>query len=357
LNFEERKKAFIELGHSIDLALKEVHNENEVSNDKLVRAIHEEHKNNPWFIPRFIISSLEGVHFMLKKKNLEKWLKPYEEKLNRNINPLRIGVIMAGNIPMVGFHDFMTILLSGNKIIVKTSSKDNNLIRILAEQLISIDNNFLDKIIFKEGTIGHPDGIIATGSNNSARYFEYYFEKYPNIIRKSRTSAAILTGTETKSELEALADDVLMYFGMGCRNVSKIFIPAGYKIEHLIDSFNKYRFVAEHNKYMNNYEYNKAIYLVNREPHFDNGFLLFKEDSALYSPLSVVHYQRYNNNKDVWTKFLQAEKNNLQCVVGKSSALDITVKFGEAQTPPPWKYADNIDTMSFVTGLNNRNTP
>jgi hypothetical protein len=356
LNFEESKKAFIELGDSIGSTLKIFQNGNGSGNDKLVQAIHKEHENNPWFIPRFIASSLEGIRFMLNKENLEKWLGPHEEELNKPIHAMRIGVIMAGNVPLVGFHDFMTVLLSGNIFVGKPSSKDDNLVKILAEKLIAIDEKFRDKIVFKDEKIGEIDGIIATGSNNSARYFEYYFGKYPNIIRKSRTSAAVLTGKETKTELEALADDVLMYFGLGCRNVSKIFIPADYKIEHLIDSFNKYSFLARHNKYMNNYEYNKAIYLVNQDQHLDNGFLLFKEDKSMYSPLSVVHYQRYHD-KNEWINYLQAGKNDLQCVVGKNNDPNITVNFGEAQSPPPWEYADNMDTMAFLVGLNKRNKP
>jgi hypothetical protein len=261
---------------------------------------------------------------------------------------------MAGNIPFVGFSDFISVLVSGNVFLGKLSSKDTLLPKAVAQVLIDIEPHFAERIILTEERLSQFsfDAVIATGSDNTARYFEYYFSKYPNIIRRNRTSVAVLTGHETEKQLQALADDVFLYFGLGCRNVSKIYLPDGFDLNRLFAAFYRYRHLIDYHKYANNYEYNRAIYLLNKEKFYDNGFVLLKqEDLALVSPTAVVYYQFYSKPENV-KLYLDSYKDKIQCVVSNLTfpGYDV-VEFGKSQRPMLWQYPDGIDVMKFLSEI------
>lgn len=257
---------------------------------------------------------------------------------------------MAGNIPGVGFHDLMCVLLSGNIAVVKLSSSDSFFSKWLIDRLIQVEPQF-EKYIQIEEMLKGMDAYIATGSDNSARYFNYYFGKYPSIIRANRTSVAILTGEESEAELEKLGLDIFLYFGLGCRNVAKLFVKEVGQLQHFLDAMEKYNWVSSNHKYHNNYEYNKSIYLVNSEQHLDNGFLLVKESKELVSPIGVVFYEVYESHEDLIQKLDSAES-KIQCVIGDPAKFPGAIGFGEAQYPKPWDYADKVDTMKFLLTLN-----
>ncbi len=303
---------------------------------------------NNWFTPANVRLSLSAIaEQYLSEEKLKSWAENYPEPAQSR----KIGVVMAGNIPAVGFHDALCVLVSGHILWAKTSSDDPLLIRALLGKLVEIEPEFGEYIQFVE-RLNDSDAYIATGSNNTARYFHYYFAKKPNIIRKNRTSVAALTGKETREELRALATDILQYFGLGCRNVSTIFVPHGYDftgfyqaIEEMADDY------VNHHKYFNNYEYNKSIYLVNRIAHSDNGFLLATESTALVSPISVLHYQHYDSVEELKTT-LQASEDSIQCIVaGPGLHLPEALPFGGAQAPGLSDYADGIDTMEFLATI------
>jgi hypothetical protein len=304
---------------------------------------------NPWFTLESITESILGICNFLDEENLRQWIGNYTFPVNRP--QLNIGIVMAGNIPLVGFHDFLCVLVSGHKAIVKLSSKDKLLLKYIAQLLTNINNQFADFIYFEDAHLKQFDAVIATGSDNSSRYFEYYFSKYPHIIRKNRNSVAFLTGNETDFEIERLGKDIFQYFGLGCRNVSKIYIPRHFSIEKLMLPLEKYKDVIFHNKYCNNYEYNKSIYLINRVKHFDNGFLLLKEDTSLASPLAVIHYQMYDNEQEVISDVYE-NNDKIQCIVSSQNIFfKQSVLFGNAQYPALWDYADDIDTLKFLCTL------
>lgn len=260
-------------------------------------------------------------------------------------------MILAGNIPLVGFHDVLCVLVTGNTALIKASSQDARLIKAVLNKLAAIDNSFADRFSFVERLVEF-DAVIATGSNNTSRYFDYYFGKVPHIIRKNRNSVAVLTGDETQEDLYQLGHDIFDYFGLGCRNVSKLLIPKDYNIATFFEAIEPYKDIINHNKYNNNYGYNKSIYLVGREQHLDNDFLLLKENDALASPLAVVFYNYYDSLADV-EQLLIAENENIQCVVSKAP-LNINnqvVSFGQSQQPKLWDYADGVDTMDFLANL------
>jgi len=257
---------------------------------------------------------------------------------------------MAGNIPAVGFHDFLCILLSGNCVSAKLSSDDLVLIPALAAMLCAIEPEFTSRINFTQERLPKIDAIIATGSNNSSRYFEYYFSKYPNIIRKNRTSVAVLTGNESRSELSALGQDIFRYFGLGCRNVSFLYVPNDFKPDAFYEAIEGWNVLSLHKKYLNNYEYSKAIYLVNAVPHFDNNFLLLREDDSLHSPLAVIHFKRYVD-MDVLKMELKEKQDQIQCIVASPLSGLSNIEFGNSQNPGPADYADQIDTMKFLANL------
>jgi hypothetical protein len=301
---------------------------------------------NPWFIKENVDLAFNGLFRFLQKDKLEKWLKSYKNRLE---NPKTIGVVMAGNIPMVGIHDFLAVLISGHKLQAKLSAKDEVLIRYVSGLLCEIEPTFADYIQFVDKLQGY-DAVIATGSDNTARYFEYYFSNVLHIIRKNRTSIGILSGDEKPDDYELLADDIFQYFGLGCRNISKIYLPEKIKPETLTPAFRKYAGVIDHNKYANNYYYNRSIFLVNQISHLDTGFLLMQENMDLASPLSVLYYEYYKSAKDLEFR-LGNIMDKIQCSVSKNGWYADSSHFGTAQKPEVWEYADHVDTMDFLLNL------
>lgn len=302
---------------------------------------------NPWFTAGFVLKAVSAWVDLLDRQKLTDWLAPYSTRIDHAGTPKTIGVVMAGNIPMAGFHDMLSVLLSGNRLLAKLSSQDRQLLPAIASLLVAIDPGWKPMISFTEGRLSGFDAMIATGSNNSSRYFEYYFGRVPNIIRKNRNSVAILTGDESDTELEAMADDLFLYFGRGCRSVSKLFLPDGYDLEQLIRPFNRYNGFYNHHKYRNNYDYNKSILLLNKTSFFDGGFYLMVPSSTALSPVSVIHYEYYEEILQV-NAMLEKEKEGLQCVVGRNAGNSGRIPFGKAQFPGLSDYADGIDTLDFL---------
>lgn len=342
MDLNDRIKSFAELGE----ALRQVLRDGFVRNGRdrslhIKNMIDNQHINNPWFTPENVRSALNAIAGELTEENLVRWTNEYPE-LSKTRDPLTVGVIMAGNIPLVGFHDLLCVLITGNKIIAKTSSKDSELLILICNILFNINPGFKNKIELTENTLKAFDIVIATGSDNSSRYFEYYFGKYPNIIRKNRNSIAILEGNEPESDLESLGTDIFSYFGLGCRNVSKVYLPEGYDLSLLDRSWKSFSNCIHHQKYANNYDFNKAVYIVNKEKFFDTGYLLMKEEHKLSSPVSVLHYEFFKSVNDV-IKQTELMKENIQCIVGKHH-----IQFGKAQSPHLWDYADGIDTIDFL---------
>ncbi|HEA23457.1 hypothetical protein LCGC14_1924830 [marine sediment metagenome] len=305
-----------------------------------------EHKNG-WFIEDNVRFALKSWGNLLKEDQLETWLSTYDLNLSQRKS---VAVIMAGNIPMVGFHDLLAVLLTGNRAMIKLSSNDNVLISFIRNYLISIEPLFKDLIFVVEGKMEGFDAVIATGSNNTARYFEYYFGKVPNIIRKNRNSIAVLTGNESKAHLEALGEDIFRYYGLGCRSVSKLFVPEGYTFEPFFESIYTYHPIVERQKYANNYDYNKAVYLMSEFEILDNGFLILKEDESYASPIASLFYEKYDNLETLRER-LKREKNQLQCIVG-NGVLENETPFGHTQNPSLTDYADGVDTIEFLLNIN-----
>ncbi len=305
---------------------------------------------NAWFTEEFIRYSLKAISQVLDENHIMSWLSAYP-KIEKYQNAYkRIGIVMPGNIPLAGFHDMISTIFSGHILYGKMSSKDNKLFPILKEILCYLNPELELRINFHEQTFQAIDAVIATGSNNSSRYFEYYFGKYPNIIRKNRNSVAILTGNESNDELRKLADDIFLYFGLGCRNVSKLFLPKSYDPALFLKLFEDYSYLYNHNKYANNYEYQKAIFLIDRVVHLDNGFLLVKEDLNYSSPVGVLYYEKFDSYGDLKNRLIR-DKELIQCVVASDGIIDGAIRFGETQNPHLWDYADNIDTLKFLINL------
>ena len=302
--------------------------------------------SNAWFTLENIKKSILSFSEMLKSDDVDTWFK----SVQFTSTPKKIGLILAGNIPMVGFHDVLCVLATGNIALIKLSSSDDKLIKTIIAELIKIEPAFNDRIEYVE-RLKDFDAVIATGSNNSSRYFDFYFSKVPNIIRKNRNSVAVLSGKETEAELNRLGGDIFDYFGLGCRNISKIYFPEGYNIGSFYEGIESYQPIINHFKYNNNYDYNKSIYLVNAAKHFDNGFLLLKEDKDIASPLAVLFYEEYKNINDV-ENTLNEQAENIQCIITKVPLKMKTMNFGESQHPKLWDYADNVNTVAFLNGLN-----
>jgi Acyl-CoA reductase (LuxC) len=295
--------------------------------------------HNPWFIPEFIELAVNNiVTLYLQRELLEKWLHNYDFP-SENKEPKNVGIVMAGNIPLVGFHDFISCFLSGHRQFIKLSSKDLWLFPTILNFLIKKDPAFADEVQVTTMLRGM-DAYIATGSNNSARYFEYYFGKYPSLIRRNRTSVAFLEGDETSEELEKLADDIFLYFGLGCRNVTQIHVPENYDFILLLEACRKYQWMAERHKYKNNFDYQLSLAILNKSYYMSNDCLLFIENASPFSPIAVLHYSFYHNQDD-W--FPTVENENLQCIVGRHY-----LPFGSTQKPELKDYADGADTLKFL---------
>lgn len=298
---------------------------------------------NGWFTPGFVDSAVRNIRFsFLKREKLEKWADENHIPEKRE-NPKNTGIIMAGNIPLVGFHDWLSVFISGHTAVIKPSTRDQVLIKHLLEQLTTWDPDVARYTRFADMLKGC-DAYIATGSNNSSRYFAYYFSRYPNIIRRNRTSVALLSGKETTAELTALADDVHLYFGLGCRNVTKIYVPEGMDFVPLLDAFKKYSSLTDHHKYKNNYDYNLALHLLNKQFYMTNGSLLLVENESVFSPISQLNYGYYTD-RDKLTAELTTHP-DIQCITGEGF-----IPFGQSQYPGLADYADGINTLSFLNSL------
>jgi hypothetical protein len=333
-----RISAFVRLGERL-LSLEE-----EEKNSLFLRAQNQ----NAWFTFRSLEQAVEGVRLLLSEEALTQWVDAYQ--MTDPVMPKSIGLLMAGNIPAVGFHDLLAVLISGNVACVKLSSTDAVLLLWLMNELHTIEPRFAERIQVEE-MLKNKEAYIATGSNNSARYFNYYFGKFPHVIRANRSSVAVLSGQETEQDLAALGKDIFDYFGLGCRNVSKVFVKDPAQLTSLLDALSSHAEVAAHHKYLNNYEYNKSIYLVNREPHLDNGFLLLRESTELVSPIGVLFYEVYADETSLAAR-LAALDSQIQCIVGDSAHSSLVrIPFGNTQCPAPWDYADGVDTLEFLLSL------
>ena len=321
---------------------KTINNNPKLILDKLTKSII---NKNRWFDEKSIIYSLKVWSNLLKSDLIEKWLNIY--KLNSIKKKKTIALILPGNIPLVGFHDILCVWILDYKAIVKLSSKDDVLIPFLTNYLEKKSGN--KSFLYTTSSIKKFDAVIATGSNNSSIYFEYYFSKYPNIIRKNRTSIAILEGSETELDLKNLGKDILLYYGLGCRNVSKLYIPKGFNLNKIFKGLDTFSDVINNSKYANNYYYNKSIFLINKDIFLDNGYFILKEDPRLYAPISCAFYEFYDDIKDLKSK-LHDIRDNLQCIVSKKRSLK-AISYGSTQNPSFHDYADNIDTIEFLINI------
>ena len=299
--------------------------------------------HNGWFTPENVYFALQSWAKALTEDNLNQWLSAYDLS---NTKPKTVAIILAGNIPLVGFHDFLSVLMAGHKVLVKTSSNDQKLLPFLAKYLIAVDSQLADYITFSDGKLGDFDAVIATGSNNTARYFEFYFKDKPSIIRKNRNSVAVLNGKETKKDLVNLGEDIFRYFGLGCRNVSKLFVPKDYDFDAFFKAIFEYKDAIFYEKYANNYDYNKAVFLMSNFKLLDNEFLTLKEDKSHASPISSVFYERYENLEEIQSR-LEDEADQIQCIVS-NNLIEQSIPFGQTQEPNLWDYADNVDTIAFL---------
>ena len=340
----ERISSFIQLGEYLRTFKKSPGN---LFLSPLTDAAYRSSIENPWFTPENITTAIGSIGQMLEPVKLHQWLEPYRQKITDNTGPRTIGVVMAGNIPLVGFHDFICVLMSGNRIKAKLSSSDAYLLPAISQMLVQIQPLWKEYLNLTTGKLGEMDAVIATGSANTSRYFEYYFGKYPHIIRNHRNSIAVLNGKETDSVLHDLTKDIMLFFGMGCRSISKLFIPAGYDVEKLKTVLAHYSNYLTHNKYANNYNYQKSILLINNMPFFDAGSILLRNNKSINSPIAVLHFEEYRDQEGL-TEAIQADISTIQCIVSESPLPFPSVLPGKAQFPELWDYADQADTMDFL---------
>ncbi len=359
MNLSDRLEAFALLGDYLKESIKDLEKvypaaddpeEKFFKNPELSEITLESRKVNPWFIPVFKYHAIREISGLLDRSLLEEWIGRYPAESFDPGSPMTVGTILAGNIPLVGFHDFLSVLTSGHRFTGKMSGKDDKILPFLANKILEFEPRFSDYIHFEEAHLGHIDAIIATGSNNSSRYFDYYFGKYPHIFRRNRNGVAFLSGNETEEELAGLADDIFLYFGMGCRNVSKIYVPEGYEFNRFFEAMEIYSKVLDHHKYANNYLYQRSILLLNQLEHLDNGFLLLRADQAIASPVGSLHYEFYTSTEELSSQ-LTAEQEKIQCIAGAELSGLSTLRFGSTQHPGLWDYADNMDTLKFLTNL------
>lgn len=334
MNLEERIDAFSELGSQLK----------NLTSEELEDLSYKARSENPWFTHYSIVQSIQGIAYMLQPQSINQWVSNYDLPL---LSGKRIGVAMAGNIPMVGFHDLLCVLISGHTLVAKLSSQDSVLMKYIADSLKKINKEFSTKILFEE-RLKNIDAIIATGSDNTSRYFEYYFRNIPHIIRKNRSSCGIIMGEEDPSEISKLGSDIFSYFGLGCRNISKIYIPIGYEIKNLMEPIEQYKEIIHQNKYVNNYDYRKSIFLVNGDKYYDNGFLLLCENENLVSPISVLYFEYYQSLEDLNSK-IALHTDKIQCIASAKGWLKGSIPFGTTQHPELWDYADRVDTVEFLS--------
>ena len=315
-----------------------------LGNEEEWEAIKERaYRENQWFIPEFIEHSVQNIALnFLNPSFLQQWAAGYAIPPVQAI-PKTVGLVMAGNIPLVGFHDFLCVFISGHSVLIKTSSKDEILIKHLVKKLYEWDNTIQDSVSFAERLNGC-NAYIATGSNNSSRYFDYYFGKYPHIIRRNRTSVAVLDNTETKTDLEGLAKDIQLYFGLGCRNITKLYVPVDYDFIPLLAILKQYEYFIDYHKYKHNFDYHLALLIMGNKYYMTNDAVILTENPSPFSPVSQVHYEFYTDKQAVTEALVNNE--DIQCIVGHGF-----VPFGKAQSPALTDYADGVDTMAFLAGL------
>lgn len=311
--------------------------------EKVEQAVH----YNGWFTKENVLFALGQWGRALTGDQLTKWLSGYD--FSAAGTPKTVGIVMAGNIPLVGFHDFLSVLLSGHKVLVKLSSNDKLLLPLIADFLIEKNPGFSEYIHFTEGKMENFDAVIATGSNNTARYFEYYFASKPHIIRKNRNSIAVLSGNESVEELTLLGEDIFRYFGLGCRNVSKLYVPENYDFDPFFQAIFPWNPLMNHAKYANNYDYNKAVYLMSEFKLLDNGFLLLKEDNGFGSPIATLFHEPYRDAENL-RRTLHENEEQLQCIVSDGT-VENSIAFGKTQHPRLWDYADGVNTLDFLIKL------
>lgn len=351
LTMEKRIRAFSRLGELIrEFFVSGAIDSERPEFETLHNAVRRAEAENPWFTNDNIRMALSATELYLDEKKLREWVLEYNRRDVERPSVRRVAVIMAGNIPLVGFHDLLCVIMSGHSILCKLSSDDRILLPAIAELLIAEEPELMDCIRFSDGKLKDFDAVIATGSNNTSRYFEYYFSSYPLIIRKSRTSIAILSGDETANELKALCTDIFSYFGLGCRNVSKLFVPPAYNFTPLLGIASEYRHLAMHNKYFNNYEYYKSIFLINSIEFYDNQVMMLTREKSFFSPVSVLYYDYYEE-KNQLVDYLNKNRDKLQCIVSAIQDIPGTLPFGKAQFPELRDYADGIDTMMFLAEI------
>ena len=336
MHIDQRIKAFASLGNFL----------RNIAAEEFQSITVNVRNENPWFTESSVGMALSAIGENLTEYSLKNWLKNYDFSITRDA---KVALVLAGNIPAVAFHDIMCVLLSGNTAVIKLSSKDRFLIKYILDKLCGFEPELARQIIINEDQLKGFDAVIATGSDNTSRYFEYYFGKYPHIIRKNRTSVAVLSGSETGDELNALGKDVFAYFGLGCRNVSKLFVPEGYVFNTLFESWEPFKEIINHHKYCNNYDYQKSILLVNREKFLDNGFVILQPSERIVSPISVVYHEAYRD-LDHLGQLLEGIGDKVQTIVGNGPLT--RVRFGDAQCPAVSDYADNVDTLRFLESLN-----
>ena len=351
-SIQNRITAFVKLGAFIGqfsegkIDKREEIEHNDLFFDSFKHQLKIAQENNSWFTKNNILFALESWSTSLTKNNLEDWVSSNKRASK---TPKIVAIVMAGNIPLVGFHDFLSVLISGHSVLVKQSSNDKHLLPFLAKYLEYIEQSFKGNITFTEHKLEVFDAVIATGSDNTARYFEYYFKNKPNIIRKNRNSVGIITGKETEEDLQKLSDDVFKYFGLGCRSVSKLYVPRNYDFNNFFNGMFVKKDIINNAKYANNYDYNKAVYLMSMFDLLENGFLMIKEDESYASPIATIFYEYYDNEIDLKIK-LHQDKEKIQCIVAKNF-IENEVAFGETQSPNLWDYADGINTLEFLSKL------
>ncbi len=350
MNIQHRIEAFSKLGDIFRAyANGELNNTHPALFKKFEAAVNKAAALNGWFPPINIKHSIMSIGKMLKISHLNEWVERYAA--GHQLNSIKtVGVIMAGNIPAVGFHDLLCVLISGHNILIKPSSDDHVMIELISDLLLKIEPDFSKQIRFAEDKLNGFDAVIATGSNNSSRYFEYYFGKYPNIIRKNMNGVAMLNGNESDEDLRELAEDVFRYFGLGCRNVSAILVPDDYDLEKITAGFQSWEYIADNNKYHNNYVYNKTLSLLNNDTFYDGGFYIMKVSEGIPTPLSVISIISYDKHQD-GRSLIESHLHEIQCVATNDKNIPKAVNFGQTQCPELWDYADDVDTMRFLLSL------
>jgi hypothetical protein len=352
MHLQQRINAFVKLGDFLSQFSNEIIQKKESieHNDLFFEGFKHQLKlaeeSNGWFTRENMAFAFKGWADSLTTVNLNKWLSTYHitEK-----DPKLVAIIMAGNIPLVGFHDFLSVLISGHHALVKQSSNDKHLLPYLSKYLEFVEPQFKGAINFTENKLEDFDAVIATGSNNTARYFEYYFKHKPSIIRNNRNSVAILNGQETLEDMQALSEDIFRYYGLGCRNVSKLYIPKNYNFDLFFQGMYHWHPIIEKTKYANNYDYNKAVYIMSEFDMLENGFLMIKEDASAVSPIATVFYEYYENTSELKQK-LDKEKEAIQCIVSKGF-IQNEIAFGDTQKPQLWDYADDVDSIEFLSAI------